>query len=166
MLLAYWQHRTADPRLTPFRDAACVPQLVAPAVFDPAYDGMGNWSFNTAFAAQQGLIAYVTRFQRLDQLARWLAAGVPLIISLAWREGELDNAALPRSPGHLLLVIGLGDGTVLTADPAGSTAANVVRTYRADQLYDCWQRGSTGTVYLIYPPAWPLPSANEGDAWA
>ncbi|NJM08192.1 peptidase C39 family protein, partial [Candidatus Gracilibacteria bacterium] len=166
MVLAYWQHRTADPRLVPFTAAACVPQLVAPAVFDPVYDGTGNWGFNTAYAASLGLLAYVTRLQRLDQLGRWLATGVPVIVSIAWQEGELANAAIPRSPGHLLVVTGLTADTVYTADPAGASLAVVERRYHIAQFFDCWQHGSDGTVYLIHPPHWPVPAASKGDAWA
>jgi hypothetical protein len=166
IVLAYWQRRRGDPRLLPFAAVDSVPQMVAPGVFDPSYDGTGNWSFNTAFAARFGLLAYVTRLQRLEQVARWLAAGVPLIVSIAWQQGELTNAAIPRSAGHLLVVTGIADGQVVTADPAGAQVQEVERVYPAEQFLACWQRGSGGTVYLMYPPTWPAPLPGEEDAWA
>lgn len=158
MVLAYWHARTGDERLARFLPIEAIPALVVPAVYDPVYDGHGNWAFNTAFAASYGLEAYVARFERLADLARWVAAEVPVIMSIAWEEGELDGAAIRRSSGHLLVVTGFdGQGNLIVADPAAPDAAGVRRLYRADQLYALWQRNSQGAVYLIYPPGWPTP---------
>lgn len=165
MALAYWHEQTGDPRLAPFRDPACVPDLVVPMVNDPAWQGTGNWAFNTAFAASRGLTAYVTRLESLSQLARWITAGVPVIISLGWHEGELEGALVPSS-GHLTLVRGFAHGRrVLTAEPASYEEVQVLRSYHADQFFTCWQQASGGAVYLIYPPSWPRPEPAPGDAW-
>ncbi len=165
MVLAYWHARTGDPRLAPFREPQAVPELTAPLVHDPAWEGTGNWAFNTAFAASLGLRAYVTRMQSLEQLVRWTAAGVPVIISAAWQAGEISGAP-GQTSGHLTLVRGFGSGEVLMAEPAAADPAGVLRAYPAAQLYAAWQRISTGTVYLIYPPTWQRPEPGPGDAWA
>ena len=162
MLLAYWHLRTGDQRLAPFMDHSAIPALVAPQVYDPAYDGCGNWAFNTAFAASQGLTAYVTRLDGLDQIAPWVRAGVPLIISVAWKPGALNNAAVPSSNGHLLVVIGFDEhGHVITADPAGADERAVRRIYDAAQLEAAWQDNSQGAAYLIHPSDWPTPAPGD-----
>jgi hypothetical protein len=159
MLLAYWYARTGDASLASFADRAAVSQLVAPHVYDPVYDGYGNWSFNTAYAAAQGLDAYVACFDNLEQLEGWLAAGVPVVISVAWKAGELTNAPIASSGGHLLIVAGFdAAGRVIVADPRAEPEEQVRRVYDAGQLETAWQNNSNGMVYLIYPHGWPVPS--------
>jgi hypothetical protein len=161
MLLAYWYARTGDARLAPFAEREAVADLVVPQVYDPVYEGHGNWGFNTAFAASLGLDAYVARLAGLRQLERWIAAGVPVIISVAWQAGALDNAPIPASNGHLQVVCGFDPcGCVIVADPRGDTEAEVRRTYDAAQLETAWQVNSKGTVYLIYPLDWPVPGES------
>ncbi|SRR6266540_166483 len=156
MLLAYWHTQTDDARLAPFVERQSVANIVAPQVYDPVYLGHGNWGFNTAFAASLGLDAYVARFAGLSDIEPWLAAGVPVIISVAWQAGMLDNAPIPASSGHLQVVCGFDDrGCAIVADPRGDTEAEVRRRYDAAQLEAAWQINSQGTAYLIYPPNWP-----------
>ena len=157
MLLAYWYARTGAAA---FADRAAVAQLVAPCVYDPVYDGFGNWGFNTAYAAAQGLDAYVAAFDNLAQLESWVAAGVPVVISVAWKAGELANAPIASSAGHLLIVAGFDEaGQVIVADPRAECEDHVRRIYDAAQLETAWQRNSAGIVYLIHPHGWPVPVA-------
>lgn len=159
MLLAYWQARTADPALLPFAERRAVAEIATPQVYDPAYDGHGNWPFNTALAGSLGLDAYVARFASLAELVPWLAVGVPLAISAAWEPGTLDNAPIPRSSGHLLVLAGFdGAGHAIVADPRGNTEAEVRRLYDAAQLERAWQGASRGTAYVIHPRGWPVPA--------
>jgi hypothetical protein len=158
MLLAYWHARTGDARLAPFAERAAVSEQVAPQVYDPVYEGYGNWSFNTAFAASRGLEAYVARLSGLAHLEPWIAAGVPVVISVSWEDGQLANAPIPSSTGHLLVVAGFDEqGRVIVADPRGESEGDVRRVYDAAQLEAAWQNSSTGTVYLIHPRGWPAP---------
>ena len=127
-------------------------------MYDPVYDGYGNWSFNTAYAAAQGLDAYVACFDDLAQLESWIAAGVPVVISVAWKPGELTGAPIASSAGHLLVVAGFDEyGHVIVADPRGEHEHEVRRIYDATQLERAWQNNSAGMVYLVYPPNWPVP---------
>ncbi len=101
--------------------------------------------------------AYVARFGSLRELEPWLRAGVPVIISIAWREGTLQNACLPSSNGHLLVVTGFdNNGNAMVADPAAREIARVRRLYRAAELEYAWQSNSSGTVYIIHPPAFAV----------
>ena len=160
MLLAYWYARTGAAHLATFADRAAVAQLVVPCVYDPVYDGYGNWGFNTAYAAAQGLDAYVAAFDNLAQLESWVAAGVPVVISVAWKAGELANAPIASSAGHLLIVAGFDEaGQVIVADPRAECEDQVRRIYDAAQLETAWQRNSAGMVYLIHPHGWSVPVA-------
>jgi uncharacterized protein YvpB len=159
MLLAYWYMRTGDARLAAFADRAAVSQLVAPCVYDFVYDGYGNWSFNTAYAATQGVDAYVACFDNLALVETWIAAGVPVAISVAWKAGELANAPIASSSGHLLIVAGFDEsGHVIVADPRAEREDQVRRIYDAAQLETAWQHNSDGMVYLIHPHGWPVPA--------
>ena len=46
-------------------------------VFDYAYKGAGNWSFNTAYAGRHGADAFVTRLRSLTEVETFIAAGRP-----------------------------------------------------------------------------------------
>ena len=156
MLLAYWYAQTGDARLAPFVEHSAIPELVVPQVYDPIYAGHGNWGFNTAFAASLGVEAYVARLAGLGQLEPWIAAGVPVVISVSCV--GITNAAAPASTGHLLVVAGFDDqGNVIVADPAGRQQCDVRRTYDAAELERAWLDGSGGTIYLIYPHGWRVP---------
>ena len=166
MVFAYWHERLGKADLAVFHEARSLPEIAAPMVYDPAYDGTGNWAFNTAYATTLGLSAYFTRMHSLDQLARWIEVGVPVVLSLAWGVGELDGTPIAKASGHLIVITGFSGDRVLVADPAASDASGVARSYRADQLFRCWQRHSGGSVYLIFPPDWPIPTPHPYDAWA
>jgi hypothetical protein len=123
----------------------------AAATYDWAYDGCGNWPFNTAFAARFGMDAHVARFSSLYELERSIAEGLPLVASYAWKEGELRGAPLPAVDGHLGVVIGFDDrGDPVVNDPAARTDDEVRRTYPRVEFERQWRR-SRGTVYVIRP---------------
>jgi hypothetical protein len=160
MVLGYWYKRTGDPVLAPFIDPQSVPRLVAPAVYDATYEGYGNWSFNVAYAASLGLESFVTRLDSIDQLDEWLALGIPVVMSIAWKEGQLTGAPIPKSNGHLIVAIGIDEsGDVIVADPAAKQLDQVRRTYKRKELEACWLRPH-GTIYLIYPRNYPIPQVG------
>jgi hypothetical protein len=151
MVLAYWSGDTGP----------CEPRVRAAVsgVFDWLYDGHGNWPFNTAYAATQGLEGYVARFTSLAQAEPWIAAGVPIVISYAWKKSSLDGAPIPSSNGHLAVLVGFdAAGNPIVNDPAAASDADVQRTYNRGQLEKLWLESSGGTVYLIYPPGHSVPS--------
>jgi hypothetical protein len=151
MVLKYWAGDTS----------ACEPRVRATVsgVYDWTYRGHGNWPFNTAHAATQGLQAHVTRFTRLSQLEPWIAAGVPVVISVAWDKGQLTGAPISSTAGHLMLLVGFdASGNPVVNDPAASSDASVRRTYFRSELEPLWLSSSAGTAYLIYPAGWPVPA--------
>jgi hypothetical protein len=150
MVLAYWipDARSCEPRV---RDAVA-------GVYDWLYDGHGNWPFNAAYAATHGLEAYVARFTSFAEVEEWIAAGVPVVVSLAWGTGELTGAPLAWSDGHLMVVVGFdASGDPVVNDPAAPSDQTVQRTYIREQFESLWLEHTSGTAYLIYPSYWTVP---------
>lgn len=138
---------------------ACEPRVRAAVdgVFDWIYDGHGNWPFNTAYAATQGPTdapyeGYVARFTSLTQAEEYIAAGVPVIMSIAWGKGDLTGSDIDSTNGHLFVLVGFdASGNPIVNDPASPADATVQRTYLRSELEPLWLQASGGTVYLIYP---------------
>ena len=127
--------------------------------YDHAYTGTGNWPFNTAYAGQRGLDAFVTRLHSLRDAERFIAAGIPLVVSISFGAGELEGAPLTSTPGHLLVIRGFNARrNVVVNDPAGATNAEVRRVYRRGQFERAWLRGSGGIAYVIRPLTRALPA--------
>jgi peptidase C39-like protein len=129
-------------------------------VFDHAYGGAGNWSFNAAYAALYGAEAFVTRLRSLAEAELFIAAGIPLVASVAFEADELPGAGY-RTSGHLLVVTGFdADGDVIVNDPASHEMASndeVRVVYPRRDFEKVWMR-SGGAVYVIHPCNKPLPA--------
>jgi hypothetical protein len=149
MVLAYLDHYVG----------ACEPRVRAAVegVYDWIYDGHGNWPFNTAYAATQGYEGYVARFTSLAKAEEYVAAGVPVIMSIAWGKGDLTGADIESTNGHLLVVVGFdADGNPIVNDPASPDDDSVQKTYLRSEFEPLWLQASGGTVYLIYPEGAPV----------
>jgi len=117
-------------------------------VLDRAYNGTGNWAFNTAYSGSLGLRAVVTYLQNLDHAMRLIERNLPVIVSYSWREGELPGAPLAHSDGHLAVLCGFtADGDCAMNDPA---APGVRVVYPRAALEAVWQRNN-GVAYVIAP---------------
>ena len=128
-------------------------------VYDWAYEGTGNWPYNTAYAATFGLNAFVTRLRSLAEAELFINAGIPLVASI---NGSLKGFAFGKTNGHLLVIRGFtSSGDVVTNDPAFPDDAHVRMTYRRADFEKVWLGGSAGIVYVIHPDTTPLP-ANVG----
>ncbi|HEY3529367.1 MAG TPA: peptidase C39 family protein [Nocardioides sp.] len=124
---------------------------VAREVFDPAYEGTGNWSFNTAWAATLADHAFVTRLHDLRDAERFVDAGIPLVASVGYPRGALRGAPTHGTAGHLVVIRGFtADGDVVTNDPGAPTERSVRRTYDRGQFERAWLGGSGGLVYVIH----------------
>jgi hypothetical protein len=136
MVLQYWGSKLQ------------VPDVIR-GVRDATAGIYGNWPFNTAFAALQGLEARVDRFSRVEQLQAEIAAGRPVVVSVQFGRGELDGAPVASTTGHLFVVRGFTPaGDVIVNDPLGPTLPEVRRVYRRAQLANVWL-GHGGVVYTI-----------------
>jgi len=136
----------------PWVDAA------ARSTYDASYRGTGNWSFNAAYAAPLAGHAFVTRLRSLREAERYIAAGIPLVASVSFGRGELANAPISSTNGHLLVVVGFTKtGDVIVNDPAATQRSAVRRTYDRGQFENVWIPRSGGLVYVIRDAAHPLP---------
>jgi hypothetical protein len=120
---------------------------VAHEVFDSAYNGTGNWSFNVAYAGARGLRGMVAYLRGIDHVAAFVEAGFPVAISIGWRPGQLPGAPLDASDGHLIVVRGIEPAHVLVNDPAHPAVA--VRYPRP--ALDVVFREHGGVAYLVAP---------------
>lgn len=121
---------------------------VAESVRDAAYGGTGNWTFNVAFAGSLGLRGVVAYLTGLGQAERFVAARIPLALSISWREGELPGAALDHSDGHFVVLRGFNDdGDPLLNDPAQPQVG--IRYPRAAFERAWIEHG--GVAYLVAP---------------
>jgi hypothetical protein len=151
MVLGYWSRDTGP----------CAPRVSAAVqgVYDWLYDGHGNWPFNAAYAASRGLEAYIVRFTSLAQAEPWIAAGVPVVISYAWKKSSLDGAPFSSSSGHIAVLVGFdAAGNPIVNDPAAASDPEVQHIYNRAQLESLWLEHSGGTVYLIFPPGTATPA--------
>jgi Peptidase_C39 like family len=126
---------------------AGVPET-AREVFDRAYNGTGNWSFNVAYSGRLGLRGVVAHLSNLDHAQRLIERNLPVALSYSWRDGELPGAPLPQSDGHLAVLCGFtGSGDCAINDPA---APNVRVVYPRAAVEHVWQRND-GIAYVVAP---------------
>ena len=136
-------------------------QSVAGAVHDDAYNGMGNWTFNMAYASSFGLRTFVAYLRDLEHAHAFVSRGLPLALSYAWKPGELDGAPLEHSDGHLAVLRGFDAmGDPIVNDPA---QPNVRVTYRRAQLECAWLAHG-GIAYVVAPLQGPDPVVLVNDA--
>ena len=153
-----WVETPVDPQV----------DFAARNTFDAAYDGCGNWPFNTAYAGRFGLEGFVTRLRSLREAELFVRRGIPLVTSIAFAKRQLDGAGY-STDGHLMVLRGFtADGDPVVNDPAShllASDAEVQVTYRRDQFERRWLTASGGTVYVIHPVGRALPPAPTEANW-
>ncbi|PCI39999.1 MAG: hypothetical protein COB53_02140 [Elusimicrobia bacterium] len=124
---------------------------IAETVFDRNAEIYGNWPLNVAAAASLGLSGQVARLESLLDLQEEIAAGRPVIASITYKKGELDNSPISKTNGHLLVVAGFTKhGDIITYDPAAKPSG-VRRIYKRKQFERVWLQNKHGLVYLLGP---------------
>jgi cell wall-associated NlpC family hydrolase len=110
-----------------------------------------NWPLNIAAAASFGLSGQVARFESLFDLQEEIAAGRPVVASVTYKKGDLDNSPINATSGHLLVVAGFTKkGDVIVYDPAAKPGG-VRRVYKRSQFEKVWLRNKHGLVYQLGP---------------
>ena len=57
----------------------------------------------------------------MNDVEAWVAAGVPVIYSWAWKKGEVTGSAVSSSDGHLAVIVGFdGAGNPIVQRPRGA----------------------------------------------
>lgn len=166
------EHFAALPPSEDYRWVGDGPDRFVPHIarrcFDQAYGGTGNWSFNVAYAAGRGLDAFVTRLRSLAEAETFVAAGIPLVLSVSFAAGELRGSCY-STRGHLLTLVGFtADGDPVVNDPASHDlpdSSRVRTTYDRGELERAWLSGSGGITYVMRTPDLPLPPAPAEANW-
>jgi hypothetical protein len=179
MVVEYWGHHPTAGDLSWVDPSYADPQVdhAARSTYDYTYEGAGNWPFNTAYAATYGLTAIVTRLHSLDEVERFIAAGIPVVTSQSFLASELTGANYSTS-GHLFVIVGFtADGDVIVNDPASSSNDAVRNVYKRTEFEQVWLRtkryrangsiasGSGGIAYLIAPGWKHWPGVPGSDNW-
>ncbi|MGE0000649.1 MAG: peptidase C39 family protein [Fimbriimonadaceae bacterium] len=154
MILGFWARELGKPTLASGVVETCQ------AVFDPGWDGTGNWSFNVAFAGSKpGLRALVTRLAGMSELEDWIARGWPVACSVS--NGLLRGKGFADgNDGHLVVLVGFtAEGEPVFNDPGRSETR---QTYRRSDFEAAWAK-SGRTVYLVYPSLLRPPHPRFGN---
>jgi hypothetical protein len=170
MVLDYWRSGPTERETAWVDPADADPQVdhAARMVFDYAYDGAGNWPYNTAYAGTRGLDAFVTRLRSLTEAEQFIKAGIPLVASLSFEAKDMDGAGYGTN-GHLMVIVGFDrNGDVVVNDPASHLIPSndqVRFTYKRAQFENAWIPHSGGLVYVIRPAGVPLPASPSQPNW-
>jgi hypothetical protein len=126
------------------------PLALAAEMFHAATDLYGVWPAAILAAGRHGVAGYLLRFPDWAAAAWCLEQRMPVIVSVRYAAGELSDAAIAATPGHLLVLTGLDGETALVNDPAAAGAGEVARRYRAAELARVWLE-RTGVGYVLFP---------------
>lgn len=113
--------------------------LVAKALHKPS-KLYGVWPHNMLLASQLGLTSTVRYFRNLDEVARLLDLGIPVPVSISYKENELPRSPLKKTAGHVLVIKGIKNGRVYVNDPAAEVKEGVSRFYDLEAFNNAWQR--------------------------
>ena len=85
---------------------------------DPEYNIWGGWPRSAQTLYTFGFRAYVTQIRSFEEIKSYIARGIPLIMSIRAKKGELPSAPYYENVVHVLVISGLTeDGHVWVEDP-------------------------------------------------
>lgn len=138
MVLGYW-------------GAATSPAEIANDVFHPASDSYGVWPAAIRAAGLRGVAGYLLRFPDWSSAVWCLERKLPIVASLRYAPGELTDAPLHETSGHLVVLTGGDRDHVFVNDPVAPTATDVPRRYRLDEIQHAWL-DRNGVGYVLFKP--------------
>jgi hypothetical protein len=120
------------------------------ACYDPLTKAYGAWPLAINAAARHGTLAAVECLYDWADIIAVLQAGSPMVCSIRFNKGELQNAPLPQTGGHLVLLQGIEDDFVLVKDPAADTHGDVSRRYSSEEFSKAWlQRRGAAYIFAV-----------------
>ena len=118
--------------------------------FDPSTGAYGCWPLAIRCAAAHGRLGAVEALPGWSTAIAVLNAGLPIVASIDFGEGELPNAPLPKTCGHLVTCYGIDGSEVLVNDPAAEDPASVGRRYELNAFSRAWF-DRRGAAYILAP---------------
>jgi peptidase C39-like protein len=166
MVVSYWKRGPSAKDMAWVDPSYADPQVdyAARHAYDYNYEGTGNWPFNPAYAARFGLNGFVTRLRSVNELERFIKAGIPVVTSQSFKAEELPGSNYSTN-GHLFVVVGFTKaGDPIINDPASSSDAVVRNVYPRANFENVWLRSSSsgGIAYIMYPRGHRLPPNVPG----
>jgi Peptidase_C39 like family len=131
---------------------------LAREMFQPELDIYGLWPAAIRAASRRGIGGYLLRFPDWAAAQWCLEHGMPVIASVRYAAGELTDAAIAQTTGHLLVLTGYDGDHVYVNDPAAPRASEVARRYRLDELHRVWLTRS-GVGYVLFDAPTSTPAA-------
>jgi len=119
----------------------------------------GSWPRATQVLSEVGLDAWIERFRTLDQTKPYLEQGIPILISIKARRGQLFNAPYERTGGHVLVLRGFdAEGNPLVSDPATRDRSKGYTKWTPEELQAVWLgNGGVGMLSARRDLGWPKP---------
>jgi hypothetical protein len=116
--------------------------LFANSIHDESFDLYGNWALATAQAyleANQDYLTKVSYANGFGTIYNYLKNGIPCTISV---QGTIENAPLPYTQGHLLVIHGYdaANKRVFCMDPAYPNDKDTLVSYSLSSLEHAWRR--------------------------
>ncbi len=125
------------------------PLALAALEYSDKQSDYGIWPRNIWAASKYGALGMVTALNSYKELSSLLSCDIPVVATLTYKKGELTNAAVPETKGHLMVIKGIHDKGVLVNDPAGKTKADVERYYDKDEFARAWLHNKHGICYVF-----------------
>jgi hypothetical protein len=127
---------------------------VCSQVHDERAQIYGNWALNVAFAGRLGFDAAIGRMGSFAPLEAEIAAGRPVVLTHRFSKGELSNAPISATDGHLIVCRGFTkDGDLIVNDPAADPrhGQTIRRVYKRAEIEKTWLGHGDGVCYLLSP---------------
>lgn len=131
-------------------------QEITGKCLDPVTRAYGSWPVAVRTANDYGVHGAVELLFDWYSVHDTLASGVPIVCSINFKEGELEDAPLQQTSGHLVLLYGYDKKHVWVLDPAGNTKNEVPKRYDLEQFSKAWLH-QRGAAYIFCRDAYPLP---------
>lgn len=120
------------------------------ACFDPTSKLYGIWPLALRAASREGCLGAVEVFDDWRDLKHIIEGGVPVVASIRFATGDLPDAPLSATGGHLVVLYGIGPEQVRVCDPAGAQSAAVPRVYDTPNFGRAWLQ-HRGAAYILLP---------------